>query len=174
MRRDEERRQRGDSRDLDDNIRSMRKDEGRHRNLEDDGRSRGLDMIPEERHSRRPRDEMRRQNEGEGRGRRYLHEDERRSRSRDRALPKSPPPKRRLSRESPEKVTATVGESTAAKPTTPPGSPGEEVCSIVIVSIIIIFIVSCSFKRHKDHCYADVLQFLSVLIVKVNASVLDQ
>lgn len=35
---------------------------------------------------------------------------------------KSPP-------RSPESVTATVGESTAAKPTTPPGSPREEVCT---------------------------------------------
>ena len=120
------------------NIRAMRKDDARHRNLDDDGRSRGLDIIPEERRSRRPRDEMRRQNEGEGRDRRYLHEDERRSRSRDRAMPKSPPPKRRLSRESPEKVTATVGESTAAKPTTPPGSPREEVCTIVVPTFILI------------------------------------
>lgn len=44
---------------------------------------------------------------------------------------KSPPVTRSPSR-SPTTVTATVGESTAAKPTTPPGSPREEVRMIIL------------------------------------------
>ena len=56
------------------------------------------------------------------RGERRVGKDKERTPVKSPSRLKSPP-------KSPESVTATVGESTAAKPTTPPGSPREEVCT---------------------------------------------
>lgn len=59
--------------------------------------------------------------------------------------PKSPPT-------SPESVTATIGESTAAKPTTPPGSPRDEVCTRSLV-----FFFSIVKPDTSRPCYVHVL-----------------
>lgn len=57
-----------------------------------------------------------------------LREEKRVGKDKERTPVKSPSTLKSPPR-SPESVTATIGESTAAKPTTPPGSPREEVCS---------------------------------------------
>lgn len=57
-----------------------------------------------------------------------LREEKRVGKDKERTPVKSPS-KLKSPPRSPESVTATIGESTAAKPTTPPGSPREEVCS---------------------------------------------
>ena len=67
-----------------------------------------------------------------------LREEKRVGKDKERTPVKSPsklksPPK------SPESVTATIGESTAAKPTTPPGSPREEVCSTPLILFVCFF-----------------------------------
>lgn len=106
--------------------------DSRQRILEDDTRGRNMGGLSTDdgrkTRGRGPDDQRPRKLDSEGRSRRYLEDEERvRGRSKDRTPVKSPPPKKRSSRESPSKVTATVGESTADKPTTPPGSPREEV-----------------------------------------------
>lgn len=106
-------------------IRSSRKQDtdSRTRGYEDERRTRGSDSEEGRRGRGRPRDELR-QTDSDAKGKRFLEEKERRSRSKDRTPVKSP---RRTSKDSPDKVVATVGESTAAKPTTPPGSPRDDV-----------------------------------------------
>lgn len=58
------------------------------------------------------------------------------------------PPRVKSPSRSPLTVTATVGESTAAKPTTPPGSPREEVCDLGLVLYILCACIH--FMNHFD------------------------
>lgn len=77
-----------------------------------------------------------------------LREEKRVGKDKERTPVKSPSKVKSPPR-SPESVTATVGESTAAKPTTPPGSPREEVCSTpLILFFCCCFQVVCRAK----HC----------------------
>ena len=82
----------------------------------------------DERASERPSESRERREE-------QLHVKEERKvgKEKERTQGKSPPRMKSPPR-SPETATATVGESTAAKPTTPPGSPREEV-KVIIISI---------------------------------------